>query len=466
MATPLNWSMLVSVRFFAEVIVVNWSALPDLAAVGLLTGAFASVAKRNQTDNSDGWLLAWLMIALHFAASLFQTLPGRAGDWAQLVSVVALGWSGILFMWASVPYRKKQASSKWLLFGLLAASTFYLSLAIFAPPTSWAFVPAALLFGLIPLVITAVAIRKINHPLRWAALLLFLGLSVFLLLVQYRPDNGLDLALNGILFTVFFGCCIHFGYAYRRSSAGSIVTTFGFLAWASVFLVGPFIQMNYPSIHVEAEVWNLPKYLVAVGMILLLLEDQLEHNRHLALHDHLTGLPNRRLYQDRLANALERARRSESHTALLVVDLNGFKLVNDTFGHHIGDLVLQRVGELFSSRVRRSDTVARTGGDEFTIILEEPTSPAAANHVAMSLMHLLDQPLLIGEQTVQIGASVGIAIFPEDARDMESLCIAADLRMYNIKHGASEGNTISKFPVTGSFPALQPGMEAGFQVAD
>jgi diguanylate cyclase (GGDEF)-like protein len=437
-----------------------------LAAVGLLTGAFASVAKRNQTDNADGWLFAWLMIALHFAAALFQSLPAPVGDWAQLVSIVALGWSGILFMWASVPYRREQRSSRWLLYGLLAACTLYFSLAVFAPPSSWAFVPAAALFGLVPLVITVVSIRRINHPLRWAALLLFLGLSVFLLTVQYLPNNGLDLALNAILFTLYFGCCIHFGYAYRRSSAGSIITIFGFLAWASVFVVGPFIQRNFPAVHVEAEVWNLPKYLVAVGMILLLLEDQLEHNRHLALHDHLTGLPNRRLYQDRLASALERARRSESHTALLVVDLNGFKLVNDTFGHHVGDLVLQRVGELFSSRVRRSDTVARTGGDEFTIILEEPTSPTAANHVAMSLMSLLDQPLLIGDNTVQIGASVGIAIFPEDAHDMEALCIAADLRMYNIKHSANESKPALAFPATGSFPALQQGMEPGFQVAD
>jgi diguanylate cyclase (GGDEF)-like protein len=449
-----------------EVIAVNWSALPDLAAVGLLTGAFASVAKRNQASNSDGWLIGWLMIALHFAASLFQNLPGAAGAWAQLISMVALGWSGILFMWASVPYRKREASSRWILYGLLTASTLYFSLVIFAPPTSWAFVPSAVLFGIVPLAITVVAIRRINHPLRWVALLLFVGLSVYLLLVQYRPQNGQDLAVNGILFTVFFGCCIHFGYAYRRSTAGSIVTTFGFLAWASVFVVGEFIFYKFPAIHVEAEVWNLPKYLVAVGMILLLLEDQLEHNRHLALHDHLTGLPNRRLYQDRLASALERARRSESHTALLVVDLNGFKMVNDTFGHHVGDLVLQRVAELFSSRVRRSDTVARTGGDEFTIILEEPTSPAAAKHVASSLMHLLDQPLLIGEYTVQIGASVGLAVFPEDARDMESLCIAADLRMYNIKHGASEDKPIPGVPVARSFPSIQQGMEAGFQVAD
>ncbi len=447
-------------------IAVNWSALPDLAAVGLLTGAFASVAKRNQTDNSRGWLIGWLMIALHFAAALFQDLPGNAGTWAQLTSIVALGWSGILFMWASVPYRSNQTSSRLILIGFLAASAFYFSLSVFAPPTSWAFVPAASFFGLYPLVVGAVAIRRVNHFLRWAVVLLFVCLSAFLLLVQYRPVNGPDLAVNGILFTIFFGCCVHFAYAYRRSSAGPIITTFGFLAWACVFLVGPFIQMNYPTIHVEAEVWNLPKYLVAVGMILLLLEDQLEHNRHLALHDHLTGLPNRRLYQDRLANALERARRNATHAALLVVDLNGFKLVNDTFGHHVGDLVLQRVGGLFSSRVRRSDTVARTGGDEFTIILEEPTSHAAANHVAGTLMHLLDQPLTIGEHTVQIGASVGIAVFPEDARDMESLCIAADLRMYNLKHGATEESPTPPFSTAGSLHAIQQGMEPGYQVAD
>jgi diguanylate cyclase (GGDEF)-like protein len=306
----------------------------------------------------------------------------------------------------------------------------------------------------------------VKHAIRWVVVVLFICLSVFLLLVQYRPETGPVLSLNGVLFTVYFGCCIHFWYAYRRSTAGSMITTFGFLAWAAVFVVGPLTYFKYPALHVEAEVWNLPKYLVAVGMILLLLEDQLEHNRHLALHDHLTGLPNRRLYQDRLANALERARRNESHTALLVVDLNGFKLVNDTFGHHIGDLVLQRVAEIFSSRVRRSDTVARTGGDEFTIILEEPTSPLAAKHVAASLIQLLDRPLLIGQHTVQIGASVGIAIFPEDARDMESLCIAADLRMYNIKHGAPDAKPASELPVKSPFPSIQKSIRSGLQMAD
>ena len=89
---------------------------------------------------------------------------------------------------------------------------------------------------------------------------------------------------------------------------------------------------------------------------------------------------------------------------------------------------------MFSSRVRRSDTVARTGGDEFSIVLEEPTSRAEAMQVGRSLMQILNEPLEVGEQIVCIGDSVGIAVYPEDGREMESLCIAADLRMYDAKN--------------------------------
>jgi diguanylate cyclase (GGDEF)-like protein len=199
----------------------------------------------------------------------------------------------------------------------------------------------------------------------------------------------------------------------------------------------PLIKTYLPLFHVEKEVGDLPKFVVAMGMLLILLEDQIEHNKFLALHDELTGLPNRRLFHDRLSNALERARRTGAQTALLLVDLDHFKQVNDSFGHHIGDLLLQRVAAAFSGRVRRSDTVARTGGDEFSVILEEPTSRADAELVGHSLIQLLTEPLQLGNHTVRIGASVGIAIFPSDAADMESLCIAADQRMYDAKHASA-----------------------------
>jgi diguanylate cyclase (GGDEF)-like protein len=423
------------VLLHSEVDVVNWTELPDLAAVGLLAGAFASVARRNETRVSKIWLTGWIMISIHFAAFLFMNAPGILGILCTTIGVAALTWAGLLFMWASVPYRQ-ETSSKWILLSLFLSNTIYISLGMIDAVPDWTQNFCAVSFGALPLTIGLFNIRRVNTPLRWTLVGIYSSLSVFLLLFQHRPGNGGDLALNAVLFTVYFGCCTHFWFAYRRATAGAFVTISGFLAWAFVFVVAPFMATFLPNAHVENGVWNLPKYLVAVGMILLLLEDQIEHNKHLALHDHLTGLPNRRLYQDRLASALERARRYEAQAALLVVDLDRFKQVNDTLGHHVGDLVLQRVAALFSSRVRRSDTVARTGGDEFSIILEEPTCRADAINVGRSLMQLLETPLELGEHTVHIGASVGIAIFPEDAREIEPLCIAADLRMYDAKNFA------------------------------
>ena len=193
-----------------------------------------------------------------------------------------------------------------------------------------------------------------------------------------------------------------------------------------------------PQVFIESEVWHLPAYVVAIGMMLLLLEDQIEHNKHLALHDALTGLPNRRLFEDRMASALERSRRTGTEMALLVIDLNDFKQINDTMGHHIGDVVLQRVASAFAERVRRSDTVSRTGGDEFSVILEEPTNREEAVYVGRSLQQLLNDPLEIEDRKVKLGISVGIAIFPEDGSDAQALCVAADLQMYGAKRHSQE----------------------------
>lgn len=413
----------------------DWTKLPDLAAVALLTCAFASVALRNQTPVSRLWLIGWITIVLHFCASIFVPGPGLWGTSATILSLAALVWAAILFKSASVPYRTR-TSSTWVLGSLLGSFTLYLVLLNLGPLPAWVLDASAALLGAAPLTVALIALRKFSHPLRWITVSLNVALSFFLLAFQHRPGNGLDLATDAVLFTVYLGCSIHFWFAYRRTTTGAFITIAGFLTWASVFLVAPMMAAFAPSIHIEGEVWNLPKYVVAVGMILLQLEDQIEHNKYLALHDALTGLPNRRLFQDRLTSAIERARRTEARTALLLIDLDHFKQVNDSLGHHVGDLLLRRVAEIFSSRVRRSDTVARTGGDEFAVILEEPTSHEDAEHVAQSLVELLDEPLQLDGQTVRTGASVGLAFFPEDAADMDALCIAADLRMYEAKRKA------------------------------
>jgi len=428
---------------------INWAQFPDLAVSALLAWAFASVVRRSRGQDAGIWLIGWLMIVVHFAAFLFLPAPGIWGALAEIVGSAALTWAGILFMWATVSFRK-EISSLWFVASLLLSHTLYLALLIAGP--DWALIPAAIFIPAGPLAVGLVRMRKFNHPFRWVTISQYCALAVFLLVFQNRPGNGGTLAINAVLFNIYLGCCVHFIYRYRRATAGNFITITGFLAWAAVFLVAPVMQSYLPQAHIEGEVWNLPKYLVAVGMMLLMLEEQISHNKHLALHDDLTGLPNRRLYQDRLASAIERARRTGTRAAVLLIDLNAFKRVNDTLGHHVGDLLLQHVGTILAKRVRRSDTAARTGGDEFSVILEEPTSREDALHVSESLRRLISVPMQLGEHIVQIGASVGVAIFPEDATDLEALCIAADLRMYSAKHDAATKRENAAFPI--SLPPL------------
>ena len=413
---------------------MDWSKLPDLVAVGLLAWAFASVARKSPTRVSTHWLTAWLLIVLHFFAFMLSSLRPPFGTLATFAGILTLIWAGILFMRASVPYRPGSSSVPMLVV-VLGGYTLYLSALMYGAPevvTSG----GAILLGLGPLFVAVISMRGFTHPLRWVAVSLQAALGALLLFLQTRP-NGPDISLNAVLFTVYLGSAIHFWYMYRRASAGAIITIVGFFLWASVFVVAPSLGYWTPQLHLESEVWNLPKYVVAIGMILVLLEDQIVHNKHLALHDALTGLPNRRLFHDRLTRALERARRTGDQAALIIIDLDRFKQVNDTLGHHVGDLLLQEVARLFSGRVRRSDTIARTGGDEFAVILESPATRTEAKLVGRSLLKLLDQPMRLESCVITVEASLGIAVFPDDAEDEESLCIKADLRMYEFKRNAA-----------------------------
>ena len=440
---------------------MDWTKLPDLAAFTLLTCAFASVSRQGQTTGSKPWLIGWVLITFYFAALLFFDVPGLLGALMSAIGLACLTAGGALFMWAAVPYRSEQ-SSYWMLIAQLTTSISYVILVSSENVSPWALNLAAVLLGLAPLTIALTSSRRFNHPLRWVLVGLYLALASFLLIVQHRPGIGPKLALNGVLFIIYGGCCVNIWYSYRRPTAGALITIVGFFGWAAVFFVSAFASTRFPTVKIESEMWNLPKYVVAVGMILLVLEDQIEHNKYLALHDELTGLPNRRLFLDRLALAIERSRRMGTKSALLVLDLDRFKQVNDTLGHHVGDLLLQRVSVLFSSRVRRSDTVARTGGDEFSLILDEPTNRSNARLVAQSLLQLLEEPLQIAEHPVKVGASIGMAIFPDDAVDLESLCIAADLRMYEAKNESrSSARHSTSTPESGSTESQRLKIVAG-----
>lgn len=169
--------------------------------------------------------------------------------------------------------------------------------------------------------------------------------------------------------------------------------------------------------------------LLVALLIHLALEERI-HIRYLALHDALTGLPNRRLLNDRLELAIAQARRNRVTFAVLYVDLDGFKPVNDRYGHKAGDRVLAVVARRLQRHFRRNDTVARVGGDEFVLLLPDVGSQTKAQVVVEKVTDLIAQPIQHGDQMIHIGASVGVSLYPHHGETPDALIDHADAAMF------------------------------------
>jgi|GEM_PF-2751777 len=154
---------------------------------------------------------------------------------------------------------------------------------------------------------------------------------------------------------------------------------------------------------------------------------------YLATHDTLTSLPNRALLMDRLKNAIIQAKRDDFLVAVLFLDLDRFKWVNDSFGHQQGDILLMSVAERLRETVRGSDTVARLGGDEFVVLLHDPDDLAAISYVAQKILMALEPPVILDGREMHVTTSIGISVFPHDGQDVESLLRNADTAMYAAK---------------------------------
>lgn len=173
--------------------------------------------------------------------------------------------------------------------------------------------------------------------------------------------------------------------------------------------------------------------------LVILIHDITERRQHeeqlrvLAIHDSLTQLPNRILFFDRLNLALSQVRRHGHRLAILMLDLDHYKKINDTYGHSVGDLLLKEVGKRLQGAIRSSDTVARFGGDEFVLLLPEIHSPSDATQIAKRILEVISSPFEINGLPLFITVSIGIAIFPEDGDDRDSLITNADLALYAAK---------------------------------
>jgi len=167
------------------------------------------------------------------------------------------------------------------------------------------------------------------------------------------------------------------------------------------------------------------------------IQEELRKQRNMlhyqAYHDKMTGLANRILFDERLDRAVAQAKENETKIALLFVDLDKFKRINDTLGHKVGDSILNTVANIMHQETREEDTVARIGGDEFTIIINNLTTAQEAKSFAEKLLQAIEEPILYEEHTLHISASIGISIYRDDTSDIEDLLKYADIAMYRAK---------------------------------
>lgn len=207
--------------------------------------------------------------------------------------------------------------------------------------------------------------------------------------------------------------------------------------------------------HWEGEIWNRRKngeiypqwlsintmrnengeiaYFVSTFMDITERKRILDELEHMANHDILTGLPNRKLFINQLDHAMRLARRNDVMVGLLFIDIDGFKPVNDSFGHDVGDELLKAIAHRLQQCVRDSDTIARIGGDEFTLIMENVQQLDHVTAVAEKILAAMSEPFVIGEHECRIGASIGISLYPDDSRDLDDLIKKADTAMYLAK---------------------------------
>jgi diguanylate cyclase (GGDEF)-like protein len=164
-------------------------------------------------------------------------------------------------------------------------------------------------------------------------------------------------------------------------------------------------------------------------------KEQQERIHHMAFHDALTGLPNRIVFNDRLGQAIRQAKRHDDKVAVLFFDLDKFKAVNDTFGHKVGDLLLQGVTERVRACLREEDTIARIGGDEFCAVVRGSDEVQHIGEVGQRIIEALNQPFEIEDHRCEIGCSIGISRYPADSQDQAQLIKFADEAMYEAKSG-------------------------------
>lgn len=412
---------------------IDFNALPALVALAILVAVFAAISRHHTRERVRLWLAGWTLVLLRAAVQFANPPQPHGFHLNSAIGLCALELASTVFVVSVAPQAATVTRQVLLALVLALPAVTYTTAMLWGvkAPAFYYATMGACCAGVLLLLWAWYRRMTLYVACVAAATIAATGLVIWSIAAQ-KPEYGVHI----LLASVNFAAAALFWYRLKRTSAGVLATVFGFFTWGAGFPIAIALRNYFPATRMDVEIWDIPKYLVAIGMIVTLLEEQILESEHLAYHDALTELPNRRLLQDRLMQAMAHAARSGLKVAVLLLDLDEFKAVNDTFGHRIGDGVLQEVVSRLSARLRAADTLARTGGDEFTVI-SEVADGQGAQTLVWALEAALLLPLRVERKTVKLSVSIGYALYPDDAADSADLCALADRAMYVAKYRRS-----------------------------
>ncbi|QEE27153.1 GGDEF domain-containing protein [Terriglobus albidus] len=410
---------------------LNAQLIPDTVALVTLIALLEVFRRRHPADRVRLWLIGMLWIFVECVARMFYE---RHAPYHRFLHVIALDSyviAGTIFVYSA--HRNAIPWTTRFVVHAVNVLPMVIIAAMYGAEYRGSMLPYYLCcaFALITGGLMATVFRS-SLSSRLGTYLVFRVL-IWGPTIGFLYTHEVRAAVYWLLATLFLAAGISMHQMLERSGAGKLAIVAGFTMWAFCFGTHPFVSDNGFWGPIMSRFWDLQKFIIMVGMLMVLLDEQIAHNHSLALHDDLTGLPNRRLLEDRLAQAMARAERNGSSTAVVMLDLNGFKRVNDTLGHAAGDHLLCQFVEELKKAVRTADTLARYGGDEFVVVVGDIVRGQPVDRLVEAMRRAGARDYEVQGHTFAVEAAVGAAVFPEDAGTVTELLRIADDRMYRNK---------------------------------